>query len=290
LTQDDHNAVDSNLGYIFQTLEALIILLQAADDESVSIELTDDVTLHRVPRPGSSAEIRYQVAHSTNVDLSPVTTKAKKLWKTLRIWASEYTTTERYFLLTCAPVSTELLCLTMTADRTALLELLEREAALVIEENRQGIHDHKARIAGCKAFTKLPHEKRAQLIEQITLLGSIPNINAVDAQLDGLLRPIVRPERRARIICRIREYWMNRACLSLTGELPRKITKAELQSRIEEINSSILSDELPNDYGAAQPPLGASIPETMRRQIELVKGGPSRITRASAVHWKSRSQ
>ena len=137
----DHSAVDSTLGYVFQTLQALIILLQANDDESVSLELTDDVTLHHAPSTHGSADSRYQVAHSNKPSLPEVTLKSTKLWKTIGIWASEYASTERYFLLTCAPVSADLQCLTTGDDRTAVQTKLEEEAALVIMEQQQGVYE-----------------------------------------------------------------------------------------------------------------------------------------------------
>jgi hypothetical protein len=286
----DHSAVDSTLGYAFQTLQALIILLQANDDESVSIELTDDVTLHQTPSANGSAESRFQVAHSTSQSLPAVTLKSVKLWKTIGIWASEYAPNERYFLLTCAPVSADLKCLTTVGDRTAILVKFEEEAALVIKERQQGIHEHKERISGCRAFLALAPALRAELLNQILLCASIPNINAFDDILDKQLRPTARPDKRLLMISRIREYWMNRACLSLTGKLSRRITKGELQQRIEEISSTISGSGLPDDYGTLQPPTGAPVPDTMRRQIELVNGGNHRINRAKTAHWKSRNQ
>lgn len=286
----DHSAVDSTLGYVFQTLQALIILLQANDDESVSLELTDDVTLHHTPSTNGSADSRYQVAHSNKPSLPEVTLKSAKLWKTIGIWASEYASNERYFLLTCAPVSADLLCLTSGGDRTAIQTKLEEEAALVIKEQQQGVHEHKERISGCLAFLNLTPTVRAELLSQILLCASIPNISAFDDILDEQLRPIARPDKRQLMIGRIREYWMNRACLSLTGKLPRRITKGELQQRIEEISSTISGNGLPDDYGTIQPPKGAQMPDTMRRQIELVNGGNHRINRAKTAHWKSRNQ
>ena len=66
----DHNAVDATLGYYFQTLYALVVLLKAADDELVTVELTDDVTLHHsVAALDTIEQTRYQVSHSTNPSL-----------------------------------------------------------------------------------------------------------------------------------------------------------------------------------------------------------------------------
>src|SRR5258708_7323924 len=124
----DHSAVDSTLGYAFQTLQALIILLQANDDQSVTLELTDDVTLH--PAPGTNLEeSRFQVAHSIQSSLPEITLKSVKLWKTIGIWASEYDSNELYFLLTCAPVSADLQSLAANgSDRSPVQASLELEA------------------------------------------------------------------------------------------------------------------------------------------------------------------
>jgi hypothetical protein len=287
----DHNAVDSTLGYNFQTLHALLVLLKANDDEAVTLELTDDVTLHHTPTVQSTqAQTRFQVAHSVLPVLSEVTLKSTKLWKTLRIWASEYDPKERYFLLTCAPVSSDLQSLTCPGDRTLVHGQLEKEALLVIQENAQNIHEHKERIEGCKAFLSLTSGTRIDLLDRITLCSNGPNILAVDAMLDEAIRNIARPDKRRIMVQRLREYWMNRACLSLTGELPRLITKSELQQRLEEISMAIAGNGLPDDYGAIQPPADTQAPDMMCRQIELVNGGNHRINRAKSAHWKSRNQ
>jgi hypothetical protein len=150
----DHNAVDSTLGYNYQTLHALIVLLRANDDESVTLELTDDVTLHHKPVTSSEPDdSRFQVSHSIKEQLPEITASSTKLWKTLRIWASEYDQKERYFLLTCAPVSPDLTSLTAAGgDRAAVQQLLETEAQRVVSEAQRKVHEHKdrSRCARCK--------------------------------------------------------------------------------------------------------------------------------------------
>jgi ABC-3C protein len=281
----DHSAVDASLGYMFQALQALIILVQAGDDQSVTLELTDDVTLHYV-----NSESRFQVAHSIKASLAEVTIKSAKLWKTIGIWASENSDNEHYFLLTCAPVSPDLMPLTSEADRAAIQAKLEEEAELVLAEHEAEIHKHKERITGCRAFMNLSPSGRAELLKNITLIANVPNITTIDNILHHELRNIARPEKRQQVITRLREYWMNRVCLSLTGDLPRHISKAELQQRIEELASTIGGNLLPDDYGTAQAPAEVQVPDVMRRQIELVGGGTGRINRAKTAHWKSRNQ
>jgi len=282
----DHSAVDSTLGYAFQTLHALVVLLRADDDESVSLELTDDVTLHHMPR---SDVTRFQVAHSVRPTMPELTLTSAKLWKTMGIWASEYSPVERYFLVTCAPICADLRCLTSDSERGTLRLQLEDEARRVIEENSRGVHEHRERISGCRAFMALSPDQRDDLLTRILLCPDGPNITEIDSILDRELRNIGRPERRRMLVTRLREYWMHRACLSLTGDLPRRITKGELQQRIEELAATVNSG-LPDDYAGIQSPSEAEVPDMMRRQIELVNGGNSRINRAKSARWKSRNQ
>lgn len=288
----DHNAVDSTLGYNFQTLHALIVLLRADDDESVTIELTDDVTLHHKPWTGSEPDdSRFQVTHSIKGQLPEITSSSAKLWKTLRIWASEYNPKERYFLLTCANVSPELKPLTAAGgDRATVQQLLVTEAQRVVGEAQQKVHEHKDRLGGCQAFLALSSSERFQLLERIELCVGSPNILEIDAIIDKQLRNVGRPEKRKKMAAWLRGYWMNRACLSLTGEAPRHIRKGELLQCLEDLANMLSGNVLPADFDTAQPPAGTPTPDMMRKQIELVKGGMSRVQRAKSAHWKSRNQ
>jgi hypothetical protein len=179
---------------------------------------------------------------------------------------------------------------TSDSERTTLQLQLEDEARRVIDENVRGVHEHRERISGCRALMALSPDQRHELLKRILLCPDGPNITEVDSILDGELRNIGRPERRRMLITRLREYWMHRACLSLTGELSRRITKGELQQRIEELAATVNGNGLPDDYAAIQPPIEAEVPDIMRRQIELVNGGNGRINRAKSARWKSRNQ
>jgi len=60
----------------------------------------------------------------------------------------------------------------------------------------------------------------------------------------------------------------------LSGELPRRISKLELQQQIEEIHNEITGPNLPDEFGDLKPPEDCETPDIMRKQIELVNGGP----------------
>ena len=112
----------------------------------------------------------------------------------------------------------------------------------------------------------------------------------VDAVLDQILKNIATPEKRELIIVRLREFWLNRVVKSLSGELPRRISKRELQQQIEEIHNEITGPNLPDEFGDLKPPEDCETPDIMRKQIELVDGGARRIARARRARWQSGNQ
>lgn len=281
----DHSASDSYLGFAHQTLSALTLLLDAGDEDSVTLELTDDVTVHH-----SASDARHQISHTMADTPEALTVKAVKLWKTIWIWATEYKPTERYVLITCAPVCHELECLAGGSDRADLQLQLEIEAGRVIHEHDQKIHGHNDRYPGCKAFLSLEGEVRSALIQQILLCAASPNITQVDTMLDHNLKNIATPEKRQLIVVRLRQFWLNRVVKSLTGELPRQISKREVQQQIEEIHNEITGPNLPDNFGDLKPPEDCETPDIMRRQIELVNGGSRRIARARRARWQSGNQ
>ena len=285
----DHSAVDSYLGFAHQTLSALTLLLTAGDDESVTLELTDDVTLHHAS-PDEPADTRHQISHTIGKSPAELTLKSVKLWKTIGIWAAEYDENEHYVLVTCAPVCQELKCLANNSDHGPLQVLLEDEAARVVQEHDQELHKHQDRTPGCKAFLSIDSKVREALMSRIFLCAESPNITLIDGVLDNLLKNLATPEKRHLIIVRLREFWFNRVTKSLSGELPRRITKRELQQQIEEIHNEVTGPGLPDNFGDLKPPADSEMPDIMRRQIELVAGGARRITRARRVRWQSRNQ
>jgi hypothetical protein len=53
---------------------------------------------------------------------------------------------------------------------------------------------------------------------------------------------------------------------------------------------AITGTTLPDDFGELDPTPDIKTPGMMRRQIELVNGGRSRVARARVAHWRSRNQ
>jgi hypothetical protein len=291
VTPSEHEATDSALGYYYQGMYALLVLLDADDDGEVSLETDDDI------QATGSAPRLLQLKHSTGTP--PVlTTKADGFWKTLPIWIPFLSRRElRFVFVTCAEVasSSSMAALTVNGDRTAVGDELRLEAERVIAEvnaARKAKKDppYAKRRDACEAFLGLTPQHRSELLSRITIIPRAPSIQRVESEVEQrlTLQPrAMRPQIAKRLI----EWWDYRVVQSLTGALPRLIEKDELLGRITEIVIALADDNLTDDYGWKLPPdLASDLGSNMEHQIRLVDGGDARIERAAVARWRAREQ
>jgi hypothetical protein len=81
-----HTAVGPMAGYLFQTDRALLLLCKCKNNESVSIELVDDVA---ILDENGDVNYREQDKNSIREDGEPFKARSRDLWKTLEIWTDE---------------------------------------------------------------------------------------------------------------------------------------------------------------------------------------------------------
>lgn len=288
------NATDSYLGYIFQGLYALIVLLEADDDHCVSIETDDDVVLQ-----GDEPTL-YQLKHSLSSP-PPLSEKSDALWKTIRIWSSlENLQNFKFILVTCAPIKERSFLNDLSSfegERSKALIKLESEARDVLqkvkEARERNDHDEpcKIRLKGCKAFLNLSASHRKHLVDNLLIRPSSFNISEIDAQICLRLKNVVRPEKRKFMTEKLIEWWDGLVVRSLLKKRLRQICKLELQNKISELIQEFSERSLPDFYSQKKPAsLDSERGGMMERQIELVDGGEERIKRAAIARWRARNQ
>lgn len=302
MDKSNYSASDSYLGYVFQGLYALIMLLDADDEETVSIETQDDIVLN-----GTCTNL-IQLKH--NYDSVPTLTLANVgLWKTIRIWAeSPRISSTRFTFVTCARIQNNGVLLNLTPDSRKDLDLVvlefTKEAKRVIDEreskkndnikNRKDPFDklpHQERSVGCERFYNLPDSIKKELIERLIIKPETFNVTQIAEQLSTRLKSYVIPKIRDKVVERLIEWWDRRVILSLTNEQPRVIHKEELQWKLQDLISELRDDSLPDDFSMVEPPsLDSELGTTMEKQIALVNGGKSRLLRAARVRWLARNQ
>jgi hypothetical protein len=152
---------------------------------------------------------------------------------------------------------------------------------------------HAERAAACAAFLNLGEAERRTLVERLTVLPRHFRITDVTEKVVARLRNYVTAPQRRAVAERVIEWWDRQVALALMGQRPRRIAKAELTSAIQNRIAEHRDTTLPDDFSFRRPTPAELEPErggNIERQIELVRGGASRVDRALIARWQARGQ
>lgn len=296
-----HAATDSAVGYYYQALYALVVLLDLDDDAGVSIETKDDVEV-----VGPTPRL-MQLKHSLGIPPA-LTEKNDGLWNTLGIWMDlRDQSCADFFFVTSAEIAPDspLLELASTGGaREKAREALVREAKRVLSECEspkkpackrakqagQSQAAYKKRRPPCQAFLNLSEDEQRAFLRRILILHRQFKAPAIEEEVERRLS-IVTADVRKLLASRIVEWWDYRATRSLLGTAQRIVTKSELLGRINTLTVELSDGNLPDDFSSVEPAdVGAEIGSIMEEQIALVDGGPARVHRAALARWRARQQ
>lgn len=288
-----HSAVPSALGYYFQGLFALVVLLDSSDGGAVSVETADDVVRH------DGLTSLFQLKHSTG-NPKPLTIKNDGFWNTLGIWSpGPFDGSLRFVFVTCAKISTgsELACLTVAnSDRDGLRQALDHEAnrvsaARLTAKTAGRKLPYEDRAAGCQDYLGLSPDDRKRLLDLIEIVPTSFSAATAPGEVEKRLQSVLLPSVRGQVVERLIEWWDRRVALSLIKKRSREIYKSELQSKLHDLFVEHSAQGLPDDFSGREPDsIEAETGRIMAKQIEWVRGGPSRLRRAVVARWRARNQ
>jgi len=301
-----NDATDSYVGYIHQGRYALVALLEAKEADAVSVETDDDVVLEG--RETTLSQLKHSLGTPPDLRLSNV-----GLWKALRIWAEHELArhaagepaSTRYCFVTVAGIANGdvLESCTMAAPRVpsvdqAICDALGAEAQRVLDARAaprpdNGAAPHAERVGGCQAFLALSPEMRLDLVSRTTILPRSFRVTEIESRVAANLEGSARAEVRPRVAERLVEWWDGQVARALTRRRDRRIMKEEVAGRTNDLLIEYREDTLPDQFSALKPTpedLAADRASNIARQIELVRGGGSRIDRAIVARWRARGQ
>ena len=292
-----HTAEDAALGFYYQTYFAFLTLLQQiGDDAGVGIERLDDVALKI-----DGHLLLYQLKHSIKAVPPPITIKSRALWRTLKVWI------DALFHVELAQTTMHLVAVGPLGTASPLNALLDLDAdrddlAIALIAEAQLVHD--ARVAAQAAGTKLPHGERADgcaaflnldpavrsnLLRRILIKPNSPPIDQVEV-LAAQHLTLIAPENRVEVVTRLLGWWDIEVVHTLCGKRDPILTRAELQTQITLIIADLESRTLQADFELLMPP-GDYQPDGMvARQIKLVAGNNSDLSKAIREEWRAREQ
>lgn len=292
-----HTAEDAALGFYYQTYFAFLTLLtQSGDDAGVSVERLDDIELKV-----DGHLLLYQLKHSIKAAPPPVTVKSPALWRTLKVWIDALPHVDlaqtTLHLVAVGPLARQSplnALLDLDTDRDDLAEALIAEAQLVHDTRAAAIAagtkpPHSERSDGCAAFLNLQPDVRSNLLRRILIIPNSPPIDQVEV-LAAQHLTLIEPEHRSDVVKRLLGWWDTEIVHALCGKRDPILARAELQSQITSIISDLESKTLQADFELLLPPDEYQPDGMIARQIKLVAGGNSDLSRAIREEWRAREQ
>lgn len=292
-----HDASPAALGFYYQSQFALLTLLsQTADDAAVAVERLDDVELK-----ANGQKLLFQLKHSVQVNPPPVTLASVALWKTIRVWidalplVSLADTTFHLVSVGAVPANSPLLTLCdKQADREELLKLMVEEAARVVDDRADAKSagdklPHGPRSAGCEAFLALDVSVRLSLLRRIHIqqdsvtIGQIPDL--VSKRLHILPR-----EQRLKAAERLLGWWDQQVIYTLCGKRERVIQRSEMEHCISSIIAQLEEEKLVAEFDMVSHPEDYEADGMLYRQIALVDGKRSDVSKAVREQWRAKQQ
>ncbi|GAA1033646.1 MULTISPECIES: ABC-three component system protein [Amycolatopsis] len=282
----------SAIGYLYQLRKALLHCVEqssAGPDWTVAVEAGDDIEVHE-----GDGKTLYQLKH--RAPGTRVTDLAADLWKSLRIWATEWTTTDdgqdrpTYFLLTTAEAPEDSAAyhlrppgLNSPRDEAKALELLDQA---------RGRSTSKTNKAAYQAWDALSAEQRLGLIERVRVLDEAPDIEETTRQLLRLAALAVGREHAKPFLERLDGWFFQKVVAQLRNRAAGPVTGFEFDQMFSDRRDAFRPDNLPIDDDVEEmEDDGVDLGDrTFVRQLGLMGIGDNRVRRAVSDYLRAFTQ
>lgn len=294
---NSHSAQATVLGFYYQTLYALLLLLdQRTDDAAVSVERLDDVELNT-----NGQTLLAQLKHSIQSSPPEISIKSDAFWKTMKAWIDvlpQISLSETRFQLIAVGALAEESPLRQFQEDQPDLELLRNSLAAEARHVKDAREQAKAggepvpyekRAKGCEAFLALSDDDRNLFLSRIEIASGSMTVDEVEPAIASRL-DFILPEHRGAVASRLVAWWDREILYSLCDKRERMIFREELQAQITLLVSEIVQDKLLPDFEDVGPPEDYQPDGMLTRQITLVEGLPADIKVAIREEWRARSQ
>jgi hypothetical protein len=283
------SAAPSSLGYFYQTLYALLLLLKSKEEANLSLEILDDVVFEKA---GNSKE-QLQLKHHTNRTAN-LSNESPDLWKTIRVWSTQLSNGT----LLVDDTTLSLVTTGKASEGTIAAKLKpgnkDRDDKNVAElltgiATTSGNQELKKAFA---AYRALSYEQREDLIACIQILDGSSVITSLPNEIKNLLIG-VRIKYRDNVYERLEGWWFDLAIRHLSTQSKSMVSKRAVEEKIAEINEQFQPDALPIDYANAVPPLAPDPTSDNRRfvyQLKRIMISNKRIEKAILDYYRAFEQ
>ena len=290
----DHSAAGPAVGYFYQAMFALLVLLDADEEASVSVETRDDVYLE-----AGEQRTLLQLKHSLQSAPPKVSVKSDLLWQALAVWcdADQDDSNLRFVLVTVGGIvdGDPAAALVDDSCRDAVRKALENEAHRVVDalrEHEDSTSDSPAPFAkkasGARGFLALSKNARAQLVGRIYVRPNCPNAAQIEDEVASRLRA---PPKHKRAAARNLIEWFDaRVVRSLVNKEPARIRASEVSEWYWTFVRDRREDRLPDMFRTQDPPTTFLLPKTAAEQLSRIAASRQAQERAAKSYWRAMSQ
>lgn len=294
-----HSAVASALGYYYQAVYALrLLLLNEEPTASISIESWDDVVLE-----SGAARQLHQLKHTIDLNKT-IGIKTPGLWRTLTVWL-DYTKLQDssqslYFLATVATIQKDsaLECLREPkADRKALFEALNAEAQRVLDEREhaksakepENKWPYADRWKDCARYLEATQAERNALLKRASLLPGSFSIDTAKQEVGKLLARSYPAKILPELTKQLLAWWDREVLETLTHERKTPLQAEEVRSFMTKLGATLIDNGFFEDtqtYLATIEPPSVNI----AHQLDFVNASQSQRNRSTQMEMRARAQ
>ncbi len=287
-------AQNQALGYLYQVLYALLLLLKAGitDPEAqISIEYLDDIAFEK---EGTPSEL-IQTKHHINAKAS-LTDSSTDLWRTIRVWCEDLLQNK----LQTENVTFTLITTEHAAANSAACKLRPHasgsrnvDEALEILLDIAQISENKTNKSAYDAFLSLSLNQQQALLANIHILDGSPNIIDAQTEITNYLRLTTRPRYLQAVCRRLEGWWFEIVIKHLASMTKNVISYNDLLVTLNDIQEQFYEECLPIDFPEPIEIGEKEAQEDQRvfvEQLRLVNTRIKRIQKAISDYYRSSAQ
>ena len=286
IPNDKFSAAEQTLAYLYQVRYAFLLLLRANDEQSVSLELFDDVAIHIPDQIRELGQLKHHVAQTGNLS-----DHSRDLWKTIRIWSVRIKNGQvdpantKFVLITTADAPEGSIASGLQSGQESPKSVVDKLIAI----SQTG--GNETNQPGYSAFLALTDLERLALVRSVHIKTGVSNVLDLERDIEHELRNSTVPQKRHLLRERLEGWWISRAIRAMLLPDVSIISRLELDGQLRDLRRQLEEDALPNDFG------WASVPETVFagnptyiQQIHEIRGGENRKRSARQNYYKAFAQ
>lgn len=288
-----HDASGQLIGYFYQILTALLLLLETKEPKSkICIEKFDDVSFVKDNVPQIMVQTKHHITKQ-----GTLTDTSIDLWRTINSWCDSIkrnlvsTKDTKFIIITTAEAK----------DNTAAFYLNKSnyrkpDKALAILRDIAKFNFVHTNQPFYKMFMSLDEDEQENLVNHFFICDSAPHIRDVKISIMPYLRPATFPQFEEKVYDKLVGWWINNVIECLDSVEPVFISYGQLRNQMNDIGNEYKADSLPIDVDPQYQPTEDELEQLSPKnrlfieQLRLIALKDERIKRCVRDYYNAYQQ